>query len=201
MSEDVQQHLFEPFFTTKEVGKGTGLGLATVYGIVKQNNGFIEVISRMGQGTTFNVFLPAWTEEGVAGSCEMVCDPARGNETILLVEDEQAILQICREILERYGYQVYTADSPEKALAVAAEMEKAVDLLVIDVIMPGMNGQDLQERICYFHPHARTLFISGYTSNVLERHGFNEESVQLLRKPFTVKEFAGKVRSMLQKKE
>lgn len=200
MSKDVLEHVFEPFFTTKEEGKGTGLGLATVYGIVKQNNGFINVISQPGQGTTVNVYLPRLGEAGGEKLIDSCAEPPTGSETVLFVEDEGAILRIGKTVLERYGYKVLVAENPEQALIIATRGEWHVDLLVTDVVMPGMNGKEMSDRIQAIFPEVKTLFISGYTSNVIQQHGLNDVSFQLLRKPFSVKEFALRVGQILRGK-
>lgn len=197
MSKDVLEHVFEPFFTTKEEGKGTGLGLATVYGIVKQNSGFLNVISHPGQGTTINIFLPRFFDTGGEKNTDSGAEPPTGSETVLFVEDEGAILRIGKSVLERYGYKVLVAENPEQALIIATRGEWHVDLLVTDVVMPGMNGRELSDRIQAIFPEVKTLFISGYTSNIIQQYGLNDASFQLLRKPFSVKEFALRVGQIL----
>ncbi len=198
MNKEVQAHLFEPFFTTKEVGKGTGLGLATVYGIVRQNDGFIKVYSEPGQGTVFNIYFPA-----EAGAEEEADDPtpgvvpAGGSETVLLVEDEIQILHLARAILEKYGYRVLAAEFPAAALEMAEQHRGKIDLLLSDVIMPQMNGRKLFELVRETHPGIRVLFISGYPASAIDRGAVLEQGVPLLQKPFAVHELAVAVRQVL----
>ena len=198
MDRETQEHLFEPFFTTKETGRGTGLGLATVYGIVKQNNGFINVYSEPGLGTTFRIYLPqhyAKPENKVPESA--VNEPGRGNQTLLFVEDEAMLLNINSEILEQLGYTVLTASSPAEALKIAGEYRGNIDLLITDVIMPGMNGRDLAEKISDLHPGIKLLFMSGYTASVIAHHGVLEEGVHFLQKPFSLNDLAEKVKKIV----
>ncbi len=201
MDKQVLDNLFEPFFTTKEVGKGTGLGLATIYGIVKQNNGFINVYSEPGDGTSFKIYLPRiQTSETVKIEANEP-EPSCGAETVLLVEDEEAILRLGKMILEGYGYTVLVASSPTEALILAKEHQGPIHLLLTDVVMPGMNGKELKERITVIIPEIRVLFMSGYTADVIACHGVIEEDVQYLQKPFSVKTLAAKVREVLERKK
>ncbi|MDD2463882.1 MAG: PAS domain S-box protein [Desulfobulbus sp.] len=190
--------IFEPFFTTKAVGQGTGLGLATVYGIVKQNQGFINVYSEPDHGTTFRVYLPRY--QGKAEQC-VGCDsqscPMGQGELILVVEDEPAMLTLNQTLLEQLNYKVLTASRPGKALMVAREYGRAIDLVMIDVIMPEMNGRDLATAIAEFCPKAKVLFVSGYTANVIIHRGELEEGTSFLTKPFSTGELACKVRETL----
>ncbi len=190
-------HLFEPFFTTKETGKGTGLGLATVYGIVSQNNGFIHVSSAPGQGATFKIYLPRAQAAEKHASVEMEREPAGGTETVLLVEDEAGILSLGQSILKQYGYTVLAAGSPQSALALARSHPGAIDLLMTDVVMPGMNGNGLSQSIRNLRPGIKTLYMSGYTADVIAHHGVIPEGVHYLQKPFAVKSMAAKVRQVL----
>jgi PAS domain S-box-containing protein len=197
MSEESLAHLFEPFFTTKEIGKGTGMGLATVYGIVQRDGGWIEVDSELGQGTTFRIYLPR-TQGAVTGRQEV--DPSqsvRGRETLLLVEDEPGILKILRRTLQRLGYTVIEAASGREALAVAARIEGPVHLILTDVIMPEMNGRDLYEKIEALHPGIRVIFMSGYSANVFEQPDGGKEHFSFLQKPFSMQELSTKVRQVL----
>ena len=198
MNEETLRQVFDPFFTTKELGKGTGLGLATVYGIVKQNNGFINVYSEPGRGTTFKIYLPRQAagvvETDVVKSAEL---PLSHGETVLLVEDEPAILEIGREMLEQLGYGVLSAATPGEALALAREHAGEIDLLVTDVIMPEMNGRDLAEQIRPNRPGMRCLFMSGYTANAIAHHGVLGEGVHFIQKPFTIHGLAAKARTAL----
>ena len=198
MDKEVLPHVFEPFFTTKVVGKGTGLGLATVFGAVKQNNGFINVYSEPGLGTTFTIYLPR-LREGAAREApeEAVPTPEGGKETILLVEDEGAVLKMAEMILTRKGYSVLTANSPGEALRLAAEHAGAISLLVTDVVMPGMSGRELADELLKSHPGLKRLFMSGYTSDIIAHHGVIDEGVHFIQKPFTMADLAHKVRKVL----
>ncbi|MFZ5765005.1 MAG: PAS domain S-box protein [Thermodesulfobacteriota bacterium] len=198
MDREILAHLFEPFFTTKGIGKGTGLGLSTIYGIVRQSGGFIDVYSEPGCGTTFRVYLPRQEEnarmiEAVKGELP---PPARG-ETVLLVEDEAAILNLGRTLLERLGYIVLSAATPQEAIRLAQEQVGAIDLLITDVIMPEMNGRDLADQLRMFCPGLRTLFMSGYTANVIAQQGGLEGDVHYLQKPFTMHDLAVQARKTL----
>ncbi|MDO9262355.1 MAG: PAS domain S-box protein, partial [Desulfosalsimonadaceae bacterium] len=197
MDKHILDHLFEPFFTTKEVGKGTGLGLATLYGIVKQNSGFINVYSEPGQGTTFKIYLPR-TETGPAEKTVAATGKnLRGTETVLLVEDEEPILTLGTSILAQYGYTVLSAKSPFEALALAKHHDGPIHLLVTDVVMPKMNGKELQEKLCAIRPETKSLFMSGYTANAIAHHGVLDKDVYFLQKPFSVTDMAEKVREVL----
>ena len=147
MDETTRENIFEPFFTTKQIGAGTGLGLSTVYGIIKQNNGFISVDSEPGEGATFNLYLPQTREIKTAEGDEAAVSIATGSETVLLVEDEGAILRMGTAMLERFGYRVLTARKPNEAVAMVEQYDGKIDLLVTDVVMPEMNGKDLENRI------------------------------------------------------
>jgi PAS domain S-box-containing protein len=198
MDKETLNNLFEPFFTTKETGKGTGLGLATVYGIVKQNNGFINVYSEPGQGTTFRIYLPRYSAAGEipAGIQPDKPDPT-GNETILLVEDEPAILNLTRMMLERKGYSVLSAATPAAAIYMAGNHTEKIHLLMTDVVMPGMNGRDLARRLTDLYPDIKLLFMSGYTANVIAHQGVLDEGVAFIQKPFSMKALADKLRMVL----
>ncbi len=199
MDRETQTHIFEPFYTTKEMGKGTGLGLATVYGAVKQNNGFINIYSEPGHGTTFSIYLPR--DETSKNSQAAVEEPAapvpRGQETILLVEDEPAILNIATLMLEEQGYMVLKADTPGKAIELAREHQGEIHLLMTDVIMPEMNGRDLAKNILTIYPHLKRLFMSGYTADVIAHHGVLDEGVHFIQKPFSLPNMAAIVREVL----
>ena len=198
MDAETRSHLFEPFFTTKEVGKGTGLGLATVYGMVKQNNGFIDVHSEPGRGTTFKIYLPRNTAETGRTRMKDAAQPAaRGHETILLVEDEPMILDITTKMLERQGYTVQAAATPGEAIRLAREHAGEIHLLMTDVVMPEMNGRDLAKNLLSLYPNLKRLFMSGYTADVIAHHGVLDEGVQFIQKPFSVQTLAVKVREVL----
>ncbi len=198
--KEIQEKVFEPFFTTKEMGKGTGLGLATSYGIIRQNNGYISIYSEPGMGTTFKIYLPrcCGTEsQDTERKEDHSSKPAHRSETILLVEDEPAILEMAKSMLELSGYRVLAAPSPENALEIAGKHPYDINLLVTDVVMPGMNGRELKEKILQIHPGLKCLFMSGYTANVIAHHGVLNEGVNFIQKPFSVKTFASKVREIL----
>lgn len=199
MDKEIIANLFEPFFTTKEFGKGTGLGLATVYGIVKQNNGFINVHSELGKGTTFKIYLPRHMEEDVPQiNKEDRKEPAgHGHETILLVEDEQTILTIGKIMLENLGYKVLTATLPIKAINIAKEHAGKIHLLITDVIMPEMHGRDLAQNIQTIHPDIKCMFMSGYTADIIARDGLIDEGTHFIQKPFSRNALAVKVRNAL----
>ncbi len=198
MDAETLSHLFEPFFTTKETGKGTGLGLATVYGVVKQNNGFINVYSEPGHGTTLRIYLPRHLAKADRPAEQAPDKPAkRGHETILLVEDEPAILRMTAMMLEREGYTVVSAGTPGEAIRLANEHAGTIHLLMSDVVMPEMNGRDLAKNILSLYPGAKRLFMSGYTADVIAHHGILDEGVNFIQKPFSIEGLAVKVRAVL----
>ncbi len=198
MDRETQARIFEPFYTTKERGKGTGLGLATVYGIVKQAGGSVYVYSEPGQGTTLRLYLPRQQGEETAAVLQTAPPKsAWGEETVLLVEDEAAVLDLGRTALERQGYRVLPADTPEAALLVAREEPGEIALLATDVVMPGMNGRELYERLQAQRPDLKCLYLSGYTADVITQRGVLPEGVNFLQKPFTLKSLAQKVRAVL----
>jgi len=197
MDQESLDHIFEPFYTTKEVGRGTGLGLATVYGIVRQNNGFIMVDSEPGRGTTFTIYFPKSFESVEDKQEDMKTMPCSGTETVLLVEDEAAILNLGKTILHRYGYSVLSAETPDKAISLSENHPGEIHLLVTDVIMPEMNGSDLKEILVRRHPRIKCLFISGYTADAISDHGVLDDGIHFLQKPFSVHELAEKVREAL----
>lgn len=198
MDPDIAGQIFEPFFTTKQLGVGTGLGLATVYGTVKQNNGFIAVRTARDEGTTFEIYLPRYsvTEADVAVEESSTASPV-GRETVLVVEDEPAILFLVTHILTSQGYHVLRANSPQAAIDMAAAHPGGIGLLLTDVIMPEMNGRDLAAALQETHPGMRALFMSGYTSDVIAKHGVLEDGVSFLQKPFSIDILAAKVREVL----
>lgn len=199
MDKETQTQVFEPFFTTKELGKGTGLGLATIYGIVKQNNGFINVYSELGQGTTFKIYLPRYVgKPGRPQKEDPVILDVRGHETILLVEDEPAILRMTTRMLERLGYTVVAVDTPGEAIRLAGEYAGQIHLLMTDLVMPEMNGRDLSRNILSSSPNLKCLFISGYTANVIAHHGILEQGINFLQKPFSTKDLGVKVREIME---
>jgi PAS domain S-box-containing protein len=199
MDEDIREHIFEPFFTTKEVGKGTGLGLATVYGIVKQSGGHIGVFSELNEGTTFKLYFPRVDErEGQkknAGQAET--RPVRGRETILLVEDEEVVRTMIVTGLKAFGYKVLEASSGVKALRICKQCrKKQVDMLITDVVMPEMSGRNLADRLLNAYPEMKILYISGYTDDFIVHHGVLDEGIPFLQKPFTPNVLAMKVREI-----
>jgi signal transduction histidine kinase/ActR/RegA family two-component response regulator len=198
MSPEVLSRVFEPFFTTKESGKGTGLGLATVYGIVKQSGGNITVYSEVGHGTTFKVYLPL-TEEVASGpdvpSLESVVPS--GTETILYVEDEDSLREVTREYLKNKGYTVLATSEPEQAIAAAQNGNPRIDLLLTDVILPGSSGVQLAQRLAGTYPNLRVLYVSGYTADTIVHHGGHDPSFAFLTKPFSLPTLARKIRSIL----
>jgi two-component system sensor histidine kinase EvgS len=199
MDKETLAQVFEPFFTTKGIGKGTGLGLATVYGIVKQNSGFVYAYSEPGKGTTFKICLPQAAPEAAALTGEGQAETPRGQgETILLVEDEKALRFTCGRFMEALGYHVLAAEAPGEALRIAAGHQGTVDLLLTDVVMPGMDGRQLAQRLCKARPGLKVLFMSGYTSDVITQRGVLAEGVQFLSKPFSREALARKVREVLE---
>ena len=200
MGREIIDKIFEPFFTTKELGIGTGLGLSTVYGIVKQNNGSINVYSELGKGTTFKIYLPRHTMKSARVEQEsLATTPRSQGETVLVVEDEPAILKMASVMLLGLGYEVLTANSPLEAIKISHGGVAGIDLLLSDVIMPEMTGKDLAELLLASHPNLKCLFMSGYTANVIASHGVLEEGVNFIQKPFTVRELSIKLRETLAK--
>ncbi|SEM16091.1 PAS domain S-box-containing protein [Syntrophus gentianae] len=200
MEKKVLDNLFEPFFTTKETGKGTGLGLATVYGIVKQNNGFISVYSEEGIGSTFKIYLPRYQGEIEEIQEEGLAEPARGNETILVVEDDPLILNMTIIMLQGLGYTVLSASRPDDAIRIAGEHAGEIHLLLTDVIMPQMNGRDLAKSLTSLFPQLKCLFMSGYTADLIAHHGVLDDNVDFVQKPFSMHALAAKLRETLDKK-
>jgi CheY-like chemotaxis protein len=198
MDKEILNNIFEPFFTTKAIDKGTGLGLATVYGIVQQNKGFINVESEFGKGTTVNIYLPRHKSKAVEVQEEISkkIPQARG-ETILLVEDDLPILKLTEKILKGLGYEVLVANTPKKAIKIAREHKGNVHLLVTDVIMPEMNGLELSKQLKPFYSEIKCMFMSGYTADAIEHHGVLDEGTHFLKKPFSSKELAIIVRKAI----
>ena len=199
MDAETQAHIFEPFFTTKEQGKGTGLGLATVYGIVKQSGGHIWVYSEPGKGTTFKVYLPRIDQavEVIAPGKLPVDELSRGSETILLVEDEEAVWCLVKEVLESRGYQVLETKGANDALEIGERHKEHIHLLLTDVVMPQMSGKELAEHLALLHPETKVLYMSGYTDNAVVHHGLLDPGTALLQKPFTPDALARKLREVL----
>ena len=198
MDKEILDNLFEPFFTTKGVGEGTGLGLATVYGIVKQNSGFINVYSEPDKGTTFRIYFPRYGENILPKQMPNAKKAdASGCETILLVEDEEAILSMTKMMLERLGYSVIVSSNPMEALKTGKSHAKQIHLLITDVVMPGMNGRELSKEMYKHFPDLKCLFMSGYTANVIAHHGVLDDGMQFIQKPFSRQDLATKVRKVL----
>ena len=201
MDKEILDRIFEPFFTRKGAGQGTGLGLSTVYGIVKQNNGFINVYSEPGNGTTFSIYLPRCTDRTVDTRRESAAEiPLSRGETLLVVEDEPAILKMGKTMLEQLGYRVLAADTPGEAIGLAEEHANEIHLLITDVVMPAMNGRDLAGRLQSLNPSMKILFMSGYTADVIAHRGVLDDGVNFIQKPFSTKDLAFKVRKALSEK-
>ena len=201
MDEETQAHIFEPFFTTKEQGKGTGLGLATVYGIVKQSGGSIFVYSKPGKGATCKIYLPRVDEAvTVVESVSATVEPLKGSETILLVEDEEPVRELVRKVLERNGYRILEARHGDEAIKICAQHKGEISLLVTDVVMPRMSGREVAERLLLSHPKMKVLYLSGYTDDAVVRHGVLQSMTAFLQKPFTPDALAHKVREVLDSK-
>jgi PAS domain S-box-containing protein len=202
MDAETRDRLFEPFFTTKAVGRGTGLGLATVYGIVKQNDGYIEVDSETWKGTTFRIYLPRFAGEIPKTAPERPAErpaelPRGRGETILLVEDEQAVLSMAKSMLESLGYSALPCATPDGAISTVEAHPGKIDLLMTDVVMPGMNGKELADRLRAIRPGMKCIFMSGYTADVIANRGVLNEGVDFLQKPFLVKDLASRLREVL----
>ena len=198
MDAETRQHIFEPFFTTKEPGKGTGLGLATVFGIVEQHQGHIWVYSEPNQGTTFKIYLPRVGETSPSAAVpESRTDSVYGSETVLVVEDEEMVRKLVCETLTAYGYHVLEAGTPTHALELVKKHIGPLDLLLTDVIMPQMNGRELHQNILAVKPDIKTLYMSGYTDNVIVHHGVLDRNINLLNKPFSISTLTHKVRAVL----
>jgi PAS domain S-box-containing protein len=198
MDAETQSHLFEPFYTTKPVGHGTGLGMASVDGIVRQNRGMITVVSAVGRGTTVNVFLPRVVTLPASDRLALGDSMQGGTETILLVEDEPALLRLASRSLESLGYTVLSASRPHDAIVLAKEHSGPVHMLLTDVVMPGMNGRKLADRLLERDPNLKCLFMSGYTDGVMGNGGILDETVHFLQKPFSPKALADKVRRVFE---
>ena len=197
MAPEIKNRIFEPFFTTKGVGKGTGLGLAVVHGIVKQSGGNIDLYSEVGVGTTFKIFLPAVQERPESRLDTGLPGSLRGKETILLVEDEDIVRNITSFSLEEFGYTILTAPDGKTALKILAHHEGKIDLLITDVVMPEISGRELAETLLSQNSKLKVLFMSGFTDDAIVRHGVLQAHVAFLQKPFTPTSLAKKVREVL----
>jgi CheY-like chemotaxis protein len=196
MDAETMTRIFEPFFTTKEAGKGTGLGLATVYGIVQQNNGAIEVQSRIGHGTTFYIYLPRATDLGKPAPIKSAASPD-STETILLVEDDDRVRALVSNMLRKNGYTVLLASAGDQALEIAARHRGRIHLLLTDVVMPGLNGRILSERLLAARPDTRVLYMSGYSDDAILRHGVRKAAAHFIQKPFSIDALTHKIRETL----
>jgi CheY-like chemotaxis protein len=198
MDKAILDRIYDPFFTTKERGKGTGLGLAVVYGIVKQHGGHINVYSELGKGTSFKIIFPPSYEKVSAEEIEPAdVEPTGGKESILVVEDDEIVLRLVCKILSQKGYGIMSTSDAGEALEIAKRMGCEIQLLVTDVVMPGLNGRELYEKIAELCPGIKVLYMSGYTDNVIVHRGFIDSGVKFIQKPFTVNELAEKVRDTL----
>lgn len=199
MDRETLANIFEPFYTTKELGKGTGLGLAMVYGIVKQNKGAIYAYSEPGEGTIFRIYLPRYVNKISSDYSALAPTESTtgGPEIVLLVEDESMLLEMFQAMLEQLDYTVLVAETPGEAIRLAEEHAGEIHLLLTDVVMPEMNGRDLAKRLLSLYPNIKRLFMSGYTADVIAHHGVLDEGMHFIQKPFTLKELALKVRKAL----
>jgi two-component system, cell cycle sensor histidine kinase and response regulator CckA len=198
MSPETVAHIFEPFYTTKESGRGTGLGLSTVYGIVKQSGGYIWVYSEKGKGSTFKVYLPRVDEHAEEEVQQKVpFSGQRGTETVLLAEDEEAVRDLVETILSGQGYEVIVARDPQHAEEIAANFPREIQLLLTDVVMPGTSGRELAARIMVSRPGIHVLFMSGYTENVVTSGGMLEQGLAFLQKPFSPGVLVQRIREVL----
>jgi CheY-like chemotaxis protein len=197
IAPEILPHIFEPFFTTKEKQKGTGLGLATVYGIVTQSGGYIDVSTASEGGMTFTIYLPQVEQPLEEAEPDQPAESLQGQETILLVEDEDSVRTLARSVLLQHGYHVLEASHGNEALTLCAQYEGPLDLMVTDVIMPQMSGRELAQLLAPSHPNMKVLYISGYTDDAIAHHGVLEPDVAFLPKPFTPSLLARKVREVL----
>jgi CheY-like chemotaxis protein len=198
MDANIQTHVFEPFFTTKEVGKGTGLGLATVYGIVKQSEGHVWLYSEVGRGTAFKIYLPC--AEAVTKEVEVEADDLeslQGSETVLLVEDEDVVREMATEILRDSGYRVLEAKHGHEAIILERQHSGEIHLMLTDVVMPQMSGRELAEQLAPLRRDMKVLYMSGYTDDAIVHHGVLEEGTAFIGKPFTPTALARKIREVL----
>jgi CheY-like chemotaxis protein len=201
INEETLEHIFEPFFTTKKVGQGTGLGLSTVYGIIKQSEGNIWVYSEVGKGTTFKIYLPRINEATESGKQTGSAEKGlKGTESILLVEDEEMVRKLTRTTLETYGYTILEAQNGIEALALVQKHKGIISLLLTDVVMPQMGGRELADNLIELYPDMQVLFMSGYTDDSIVRNNIIDEGANFIQKPFALDALARKVRDSLNKK-
>jgi PAS domain S-box-containing protein len=201
MDEKTRERIFDPFFTTKDVGKGTGLGLAMAYGIIKQQNGYINVYSEPGKGTTFRIYLPLIEAPAGESGARREAVPLRGSETVLLAEDDATVRKLMRAILEEFGYTVVEAVDGEDAVKVFLQNRKRIELVILDVVMPKMNGKDAYTRIRQARPDVKVIFTSGYTADIVHKKGILEEGLNFISKPAAPQDFLKKVREVLGRKD
>jgi CheY-like chemotaxis protein len=190
------ENIFEPFFTTKEPGKGTGLGLATVYGIVTQNGGFIDVQSKVGKGTTFHIYFPRLIGEADNPPVSDL-SALKGSGTVLLVEDEEIVRHMATKILKKIGYRVINVETPLAAIALCENRAKKIDLILTDVVMPEMNGCEMIARINALRPGIKVLFMTGYSADLVAQRGICEENMNLIQKPFDMASLNEKIKEIL----
>jgi CheY-like chemotaxis protein len=199
MDEATRRRIFEPFFTTKEVGKGTGLGLSMVYGIIKQHKGYITVTSEPGKGTTFSIYLPLVAGAAPEAEKKTPASASRGGETVLLAEDDRDVRSLTKTVLENFGYRVIEAVDGEDVVAKFNEQNAAIDLLVLDVIMPKRSGKDAYLAIRQTRPDIKVLFTSGYTADIIHQKGILDPDMVFIMKPISPTMLLGKVREVLDK--
>jgi signal transduction histidine kinase/ActR/RegA family two-component response regulator len=198
IDREIQARIFDPFFTTKEMGKGTGLGLSTVYGIVKQNNGFINVYSEPGHGTTFKIYFPREADVDLSErKYEPALQAATATWTVLLVEDDDMLRLMAKTMLEKIGHKALVTGLPHDAISMCKDMENKIDLVLTDVVMPGMSGRELRDKLESIRPGIKVLFMSGYTSNVIAHHGVLDEDVHFIQKPFRKDDLARKIMEVI----
>jgi CheY-like chemotaxis protein len=197
MSEETRGHIFEPFFTTKEVGKGTGLGLSTIHGIVEQSGGYVEVASELGRGTTFQIYLPRVVDAQADSKVPEAVPASGGRETVLVVEDQGEVRRYAAAALQAYGYQVMAAANAEEALLLCEREGERIDLILTDVVMPGLSGREMVDWLKKLQPGIKVLFMSGYTDDMIVHHGILRKEAEFIQKPFGPGQLAMKVREML----
>jgi PAS domain S-box-containing protein len=197
MNEETRRHIFEPFFTTKEVGKGTGLGLSTIHGIVEQSGGYVEVASELGRGTTFQIYMPRAVDAQVDSEKPEAGPAIGGKETVLVVEDQAVVRRYAAAALRTFGYQVLEAENADEALLVCERESERIDLILTDVVMPGLSGRELADRLKQRRPGIKVMFMSGYTDDAIVHHGAVEKDAEFIQKPFSPDQLAIKVRAML----
>jgi len=197
-----QSKIFEPFFTTKERGRGRGLGLATAYGIIHQHGGYIDVVSETGHGTDFRIYLPVTEAADKTGliNKESVAATEKGTETILIVEDERMALDLVVKFLKDLGYTILSAENAESAIRMSIDYPGEIHLLITDVILPGINGVELQSQLLRQRHNLRTLYISGYSGSLLSSYGVSPKAANFIQKPFSIQDLSGIIRSVLEQK-